>query len=111
MLLDMVQCASLIAPYMNFKSSDRRWRCIPQPPLRLLDVFQRNTIQALAQHAFQRILPARFYTQAVPQPRQVFQPVLGQPRLQFLVLVEAALQVFQGVQPGFQLGGQALLSL
>ncbi len=78
------------------------------PACRIFQTRQCQRIDALAQHRFQRVFPALFDTDGLPQARRVIQLVLGQPGLQVLVVVELRLQLLQRIQARFGLRQLAL---
>ena len=69
-------------------------------PIQIRD-FQRRG--ALAQHGFQRGFPALVDMQLLPQPRQIRQFVLLQPRLDLALRLDVFLQLLQGGEARFEL--------
>ncbi len=66
------------------------------------DIVHHHGIDAVAQHAFQRDIPAGLDFQALPQARQVRELMLVEPGLELLVLIQVALHLRQRLHPRFQ---------
>ena len=87
---------------------ERGRRRIGQPGFCIGHIWQGNRLEAFAQHAFQRVFPARLDPDFLPQARQRIQLVLLQPGLELVVVFEAVLHLLQGMQSGFNPGGVLL---